>query len=79
MTSNQVISTMVDIITYIHMVRIILVRDQDEEPGSLLVTYQFYEPNPGCEGYQYYGYTLSQTSTFYWFVSMLFSYCSSTM
>jgi hypothetical protein len=33
MTSNQVVSTMFDIKTSIHMARIILFQDRDEDPG----------------------------------------------
>jgi hypothetical protein len=41
---------MFDIITCIHMVRIVLVRDRDEEPGNILGAFQCYVPNPSCDG-----------------------------
>jgi hypothetical protein len=70
MIGNQVVSTMFDINTCIHMDRIIPVRDRDEDPGNFLGTYQCYVPNPGCDGEKFY--TLLHRSTLYWSVAMLF-------
>jgi hypothetical protein len=50
MTGNQVVSTMFDINTCIHMDRIVPVQDRDEYPGKFSGTYQCYVPNPGCDG-----------------------------
>jgi len=50
MIDNQVVSTMFDIRTFIHMVRIVPVWDHDEYPGKFLGSYQCYVPNLGCNG-----------------------------
>jgi hypothetical protein len=48
MTGNQVVSTMFDIKSSIHMDRIILFWDQDEDPG--LSTHLCSMLFPGCDG-----------------------------
>ena len=44
MIGNQVVSTMFDINTSIHVVRIIPFQDRDEEPRNPICTYPFYVP-----------------------------------
>jgi dihydrodipicolinate synthase/N-acetylneuraminate lyase len=43
MTGNQVVSTMFDFNTCIHMVRFVLLSGGDEDPGYFLI-------DPGCVG-----------------------------
>jgi hypothetical protein len=50
MISNQVVSTMFDINTSIHMARIVPFWDRDEDPGNPLGTHLCYVPHPGCDG-----------------------------
>jgi hypothetical protein len=50
MTGNQVVSTMFDISTSIHVSIIVPFRDQDEDLGNPSGTHLYYVPHQGCDG-----------------------------
>jgi hypothetical protein len=72
MTGNQVVSTMFDIKTSIHMARFVQHQDWDEDPGLSIHSVKLLFP--GCEGdhLSMLMYRLSHRSTLYWSVAMFY-------
>jgi hypothetical protein len=72
MIGDQVVSTMFDIKTSIHMARFILHQDWDEEPGLSIHSVKLFFPSYEGDYLSMLMYKLSHRSTLYWFVAMFY-------
>jgi hypothetical protein len=72
MTSNQVVSTMFDIKTSIHMARFIQHRDWDEDPRLSIHSIKLLFPGYEGDHLSMLMFRLSHRSTLYWPVAMFY-------